>query len=382
MAVQKIAAVVGVIGVLTLPVGSADSAATRAGLEGVGFADTHITFTEPGVAEAAADRDVQAGAGTIAMSFPVTANVGRITDDDLSHVCIAAGLASTRHFDLLARVEIRKPDGYFGFVPRTEAELATFEAALEDMVTRVIGPNGCARRLKSLYIAPSNELNNELFDEGEYPTSRNWQAPVDAIRLNSYVYPRLHALGDALGKTIRVVGGELDQNFAERFLKRTAAFIRSHHFKQPQMDVFGQHLYVQKGRSRKQFVPFRNIQRIMGKVRAAYGPKMPLWYTEVGAISTVPPVESAGYAPLPHSLVPMSVAAQGRFYVNFLRAAACLGVARVLLWHMVDDGTEMRTGLMYLSGREKPSYDRVVPVMQQITDQQLVCSTTQPGLAP
>src|SRR5690242_3678929 len=136
---KKVAAVAGLIAGLALLAGSADSRNRTAGLEGVGFADTHITFTEPGVAEAAADRDVQAGAGTIAMSFPVTANVGRITDDDLSHVCVAAALASTKHFDLLARVEIRKADGYFGFVPRTEAELATFEAALEDMVTRVIG---------------------------------------------------------------------------------------------------------------------------------------------------------------------------------------------------------------------------------------------------
>jgi hypothetical protein len=379
---KKVAGVAGLIGALVLLAGSAGSANKKASLEGVGFADTHITFTEPGVAEAAADRDVQAGAGTIAMSFPVTADVGRITDDDLSHVCVAAGLASTKHFDLLARVEIRKPDGYFGFVPRTEDELATFEAALEDMVMRVIGPNGCASKLRSLYIAPSNELNNELFDEGQYPTSRNWQAPIDAIRLNSYVYPRLHALADALGKTIRIVGGELDQNFAERFLKRTAAFIRSHHFDQPQMDVFGQHLYVQKGRAKKQFVPFRNIQRIMSRVRAAYGPKMPVWYTEVGAISTIPADESDGYTPLPHSLVPMSVDAQGRFYVNFLRSAACLGVARVLLWHMVDDGTEMRTGLLYLSGRPKTSYSRVVPVLQQVTDQQLVCSATRAGRVP
>jgi hypothetical protein len=342
-------------------------------LEGVGFADTHITFTEPGVAAAAADRDLQAGADTIAVTFPVTANVGRIDDEDLTHLCVAAGLASDKHFELLARAEIRKADGYFGFVPRSETELATFEAALEDMVTRVIGPNGCAKDLPALYIAPSNELNNELFDQGQYPMSRNWQAPVDAIRLNSYVYPRLHALAESLGKTIKIVGGELDQNFAERFLKKTAAFMKKHHFDRPQMDIFGEHLYVQKARPDSPFVVYRNIRRIMDRVRAAYGPDMPVWYTEVGAISTIPADESQGYVPLPHSLVPMSVEAQGQFYVRFLRAAACLGVARVLLWHIVDDGTEMRTGLLYLSGRPKTSYGRVVPVLKQVSDRETVC---------
>jgi hypothetical protein len=243
------------------------------------------------------------------------------------------------------------------------------------MVTRVIGPNGCAKDLPVLYIAPSNELNNELFDEGQFPASPNWQAPIDAIRLNSYVYPRLHALAQALGKTIEIVGGELDQNFAERFLNRTAAFIRSHHYDQPQMDIFGEHLYVQKARPDSQAIALRNILRIRQKVRAAYGAKMPLWYTEVGAISTVPTGESQGYAPLPHALVPMSAEAQGRFYIGFVRAAACLGVARVLLWHMVDDGTEMRTGLVYLSGRPKTSYSRVVPVLKQVSAQDMVCST-------
>ena len=71
----------------------------------------------------------------------------------------------------------------------------------------------------------------------------------------------------------------------------------------------------------------------------------------------------------------MDVEAQGRFYNAFLRDAACLGVARVLLWHMVDDGTEMRTGLVYLSGRPKSSYDRVVPVMRQAVGWDRDCST-------
>ncbi len=304
----------------------------------------------------------------------MTANVGRIAKEDLIPLCTAAALASAKHFDLLARTEIRKADGYFGFVPRSDMELAAFEAALEDMVTKVIGPNGCAKDLPGLYVAPSNELNNELFDEGQFPTGPNWQAPIDAVRLNSYVYPRLHALAQALGKTIKIVGGELDQNFAERFLKRTAAFMRSRHWDQPQMDIFGEHLYVQRARPDSRFIAYRNILRITTRVRAIYGAKMPVWYTEVGAISAIPADESQGYEPLPHPLVPMSVEAQGQFYVAFLRAAACLGVARVLLWHMVDDGTEMRTGLVYVSGRPKVSYGRVVPFIKQVSTQKIVCS--------
>jgi hypothetical protein len=109
-AAKKIAAFVGLIAVLAFLAGSAGSANKTASLEGVGFADTDITFTEPGEAAAAADRDLQAGADTIAISFPVTADVGRIADDDLSHLCVAAGLAAAKHFELLARAEIRKAD--------------------------------------------------------------------------------------------------------------------------------------------------------------------------------------------------------------------------------------------------------------------------------
>jgi hypothetical protein len=376
-AVKKIAALAGLIGALALLAGSAGSANKTASLEGVGFADTDIMVDPvdlPGKAAAAADRDLQAGADTIAVKFSVTANVGRIAKEDLIPLCTAAALASAKHFDLLARTEIRKVDGYFGFVPRSDVELAAFEAALEDMVTKVIGPNGCAKDLPVLYVAPSNELNNELFDEGQFPTGLNWQAPIDAVRLNSYVYPRLHALAQALGKTIKIVGGELDQHFAERFLKRTAAFMKSRHWNLPQMDVFGEHLYVARARPDSRFIAYRNVLRITTRVRAIYGAKMPVWYTEVGAISTIPAGESQGYAPLPHPLVPMGVEAQGRFYVAFLRAAACLGVARVLLWHMVDDGTEMRTGLVYVSGRPKVSYGRVVPFMKQVSTQKILCS--------
>src|SRR5205823_14168372 len=163
-----------------------------------------------------------------------------------------------------------------------------------------------------LYISPSNELNNELFDEGQFSNSPNWRAPIDAVRLNSYVYPRLHALGDALGKTVKVVGGELDQNFAERFLKRTGAFMKKTHWNQPQMDVFGEHLYVQKARPDSQHIAYRNILRIVTKVRAIFGANMPVWYTEVGAISAIPADESQGYGSLPHSVIPMDVEAQGR----------------------------------------------------------------------
>jgi hypothetical protein len=149
--------------------------------------------------------------------------------------------------------------------------------------------------------------------------------------------------------------------------------MRAQHWILPQMDVFGEHLYMQKARPDSRYIAYRNILRISRLVRSIYGPDVQLWYTEVGAISTIPAEESQGYEPLPHRFVPMSIRAQGQFYVSFLRAAACLGVARVLLWHRADDGTEMRTGLVYLSGHPKPSYDSVVPLMKVVARRKVAC---------
>src|SRR6478672_11648959 len=115
---RTIAALTGLIGALALLAGSAGSANKTPSLAGVGFADTDIMadpFDLPGEAAAAADRDLQAGADTISVRFSVTANVGRIALESLRPLCTAAGLASAKHFDLLARVEIRKADGNFGF---------------------------------------------------------------------------------------------------------------------------------------------------------------------------------------------------------------------------------------------------------------------------
>ena len=363
--------------------GTAASSQRTASLESVGFADNHIWLPYAGytdgqpildkVAVSAAQRDAEAGATTIEVAEPYTQG-GAQVDNDTERLCSAALLAGKYHFDLVIRREMRyRSDASLGYMPTTPNEYRQFFTNSYDMFANLYGENGCVKdKPPTVYYSLDNEPNNKLFQRNQYVNGR-WVAPENTLDFYAYEYPLLHKAANEFGIDLKIIIGELDQNLSLQFLKRAAQHRKGSG--NPKLgDVYAQHYYVQKVGPQNKAVAINNMRRLMDAAKDAFG-EMPFWVTELGGISTVPSSKASLYMPLSKNISPMSPEQQADFYNYFLKQAACLGIARVLLWHMVDDGTPQRTGLLYVDETKKPSFDKVTPTLQTITDERLACST-------
>ncbi|HSX44486.1 MAG TPA: hypothetical protein VLF39_00015 [Candidatus Saccharimonadales bacterium] len=360
-------AVAATIGALSLA-GAAGSANKTAALEGFGYADTDIMLTEPEAAQKAVDRDIQAGANTILITQPIT--IGEdVFDRDPSRLCMAVNLADKNDFRIVIRNEGHFENGEFGMVPITDEEREHYVKAEANMVSTI---KKCAPGLKTVYISPINEPNYVLFNKRQYDARGNWTAPRDVALTYSYIYPRLHAAAEQTGIDAEIIGGDLDQHSQELFFKRTEQFLKLGLISTKLFDIYAAHFYVQKVSPQVITLAQNNIDYITNMVKTVYG-NVPIWYTELGGISTVPAAKANLYTKLPKSIVPMSEGLQGQFYIEFDNYAACLGVEDVIVWHSKDDGGPMRTALTRPDDSRKRGYE---PVVAAVKTNKYNCSTS------
>lgn len=342
-------AVVLAVGYLAIS-SSAGSSPRTARMEGFGFT------TGMGQLEDAQDMKA-AGANTVMFSFPYTAGGAEIKNDT-ADVCAAAQEAEEEGLDLVIRTEShQRIDRQLGYMATSASELRKYYTADYDLLSNLVGENGCAKGLDKIYLSPFNEANNQRFNRNQYVNGQ-WVAPRNLVHLYSYLYPRLHAAADNLGVKLEIIGGELKQHGQVKFMNQMHEVMKAENIKGPIFDIYAGHYYLNGTDAVPNISADQDIDKVMSAVKENFGNDTPVWFTEFGAISKTPLQMKTFYkGELPASLNPVSLIDQAKFDNDFIYSAACKGVDAVFAFQFKDDGTNMRTAPIFADGKtRKPSY--------------------------
>lgn len=337
-------------------------------LEGAGINSSAGLVTDPTVAQAEVSKLDELGGNTIEITIPYTQGGVDIKHDQVA-ICNDVNAAVTASKDIVLRDADHFRNRSLGYVPATASELNRLYSRDVALIDTLVGPNGCAKDLKHLYYSPLNEPNNDRFNHNQAEAAQHF------VNLYSYINRLLPPVAEQNGLDLEIVVGELAQRTAIPFLKEVKKIMVAEHITGTMLgNLVAVHYYFNGQDADPSNSAEHYLQAITQASNQTFN-KMSVWVTEVGEISKIPSSLSSHYAKLPSSIKPVSPEQQGQDIGQFMFDAAAVGVKRVLNFELQDDGTALRTGLIYNStstpvgGQTKASFAIVQGDIQQLVPQ-------------
>lgn len=337
-------------------------------LEGVGINSSAGLVDDPSVAQAEMAELDALGGRTIEISVPYTRGGADVKNDKI-RICNDVNAALAAGDEIVIRDADHYQNGRLGFMPATAHDFQKLYTRDIALIETLVGPNGCAKDLKELYYSPLNEPDNHLFNNDQT------EGPLHFVNLYLYLNHLLPKEALERGLNLRIMIGELAQRNALPFLKDVKQVMAEQDVTGSDMgSVDAVHYYFNGRDANVSTSADAYLRSVKQALNDTFG-KMDTWLTEDGAISTIPSSMAQHYAPLPHSIKPVSPEQQGEDISNLMYLAAKNGIKRVLNFELQDDGSKLRTGLIYnnastaTNATHKASFSIVQRTVQQLVSQ-------------
>jgi len=339
-------------------------------LEGAGINSSAGLVADPTIAQAEMTKLNELGGDTVEISIPYTQGGVDVINDQLD-ICNVVNAAVSAGKDIVLRDQDHFRNGDLGYVPSSATQLFHLYTRDIALVETLVGPNGCAKGLKNIYYSPGNELNNPSpqFNPDQA------DAPEQFVNLYRYLNHLLPKEAAERGLKLQIVIGELAQRNAVTFLTDVKQIMISEGLTGSMLgSVNSIHYYFNGGDANSAQSADNYLKVVKTALNDTFG-SMDSWVTEAGEISTVPTSMLGRYTPLPSSIKPVSPEQQGKDISSFMFDAAKRGFTMVLNEQMQDDGTNLRTGLIYndslsvTDGTEKASFEIVQNAIKQLVSQ-------------
>ena len=344
------------------------SASDAFSLEGAGINSSAGLVADPAVAQAEMTELNDLGGHTAEISIPYTQGGVDVKNDRIA-ICNNVNAATAAGEDIVLRDQDHYRNGDLGYMPSTAHEFQKLYTRDIALIETLVGPNGCAKNLKNIYYSPINEPDNPLFNKGQA------EGPRHFVNLYLYLNHLLPKEAKERGLNLQIMIGELAQRNAISFLKDVKQVMIDENVTGSMLGSVNSVHYYFNGRDANYNNSANHYLMSVKQVLEDTFGHMDTWLTEVGEISTIPASMSAHYKPLPASIKPVSPEQQGQDISNLMFIAAKNGIKRVLNWGMQDDGTILRTGLIYndastaTSGTQKASFSLVQQAIQELVPQ-------------
>jgi hypothetical protein len=372
------AAVGGVIAAIVLSSGSGESASPPAQQTFlVGVVDDALAQASPSLTQARVDASRAAGFDAVVVSatwqrgerqppapvVQVLRNVGRATTKDELQLFVMV-------WHGLARGTPQTPS--------ERADFAAYAAALARAVPAVRD------------VIVGNEPNLSTFWKPQFgPGGRDVAAPAYADLLG-----RTYDAIKAADPQVRVLGGAVSPRGGDRpgglrpthsptaFIRDLGAAYRASGRSLPLMDAFAVHPYMQASRfppteahPRNTSITIADYPKLVALLGQAFdgtaqpGTKLPIYYTEFGVQTIVPPAKLRFYQDVgsPAAVDAVSFARQAAYYRKALELAHCQPTVRGLfVFHTYDEASLLgwQSGLYFADGTPKPS----LPLFRRAVD--------------
>lgn len=331
----------------------------------VGFNSNEVWLEDEAKAQAEAKSLAEAGANAVRVEIPIGVG-GKYVKPVENRICNAARAARDNNLELIIYLTGRYRDGRHGFLPIRAKEKRDYLSSITNLMWTIAGDKnedgtgGCAPEVKRINISPINEPNNSYFN--------NHPDPQKYGELMLYLYQHLHRLAAKPGLEVELNVIGLDISTTARgnpinFINGLAQYLREKRSRPLPMDSLAFHFYARgydgTTETVNQAAQVQN-RKIIEAIRDNFGDSLPLYVTELGAITR--DKNHLYKVRVPAGVFTMSGQQQGEFYSHFIKESVCAGIAGIFIFYQTDKAEDdLRSGTKFPNGVRKAK----TPIVEQ-----------------